>query len=301
LCAGGSRVVHFDETGGRIDGELSWIHCASSEALTLYTAHAKRGRGGMDAAGVLPGFAGIAVHDGWAPYRVYEKARHALCGAHHLRELVSAEEVGQSWACAMSALLLDVKDAVWHARQESRDALEPGALGTVVDCYREIIAIGYEQNPGLRAETGSRRAKRTKAQNLLLRLDEREVEVLRFCHDFEVPFDNNLCERDLRMVKLQQKISGCWRTREGAELSSRSAPTYPPPASKASARPMCSRSSPAASRGCRWQPAPESVCTASDTPGREQTLPTTSTRPDPAPTAGVAVRDRRATTPGSRT
>ncbi len=213
----GSQVAHFDETGGRINGELSWIHCASSEALTLYTAHAKRGRDGIDAAGVLPGFAGIAVHDGWAPYRVYENARHALCGAHHLRELVCAEEQGQSWACAMSALLLDVKDTVWRAREEGRDALEPGALGTVLDCYREIVAAGYEQNPGLGAESSGRRTKRTKAQNLLLRLDEREAEVLCFAHDFQVPFDNNLCERDLRMVKLQQKISGCWRTREGAE------------------------------------------------------------------------------------
>jgi transposase len=217
-CAlGRSEIAHFDETGGRIDGELSWVHCASSERLTLYTVHAKRGCDGIDAAGVLPGFEGIAVHDGWAPYRVYENARHALCGAHHLRELVSAEEAGQSWACAISALLLDVKDAVWHARQEGRDALDPDALGTVVDCYREIIAVGYEQNPDFRTDTGGRRPKRTKAQNLLLRLDEREVEVLRFAHDFQVPFDNNLCERDLRMVKLQQKISGCWRTREGAE------------------------------------------------------------------------------------
>jgi transposase len=217
-CAlAGSEVAHFDETGGRIEGELSWIHCASTEALTLYTAHERRGRDGIDAAGVLPGFEGTAVHDGWAPYRVYEQARHALCGAHHLRELVSAQEQGQGWASAMSCLLLDVKDAVWHAREAGRDALDRGALGSVHDCYREIIAMGYEQNPGLGTERGGRRPKRTKAQNLLLRLDCREAEVLRFCHDFRVPFDNNLCERDLRMVKLQQKISGCWRTRAGAE------------------------------------------------------------------------------------
>jgi hypothetical protein len=98
-----------------------------------------------------------------------------------------------------------------------RDALDHGGLGTVVDCYREIIVVGYEQNPDLRAEGGGRRPMRTKAQNLLLRLDDREAEVLRFAHDFQVPFDNNLCERNLRMVKLQQKISGCWRTCEGAE------------------------------------------------------------------------------------
>ena len=213
----GAPVAHFDETGGRIDGELGWIHRASTETLTLYTAHAKRGRDGIDAAGVLPGFEGIAVHDGWGPYRLYEKARHALCGAHHLRGLICAEERGQGWAIAMSALLLDTKEAVEQARQADRDSLGRRALCTVHDCYREIIAIGYEQNPDLEAQRGGRRPKRTKAQNLLLRLDEREQEALRFAHDFRVPFDNNLCERDLRMVKLQQKISGCWRTRQGAE------------------------------------------------------------------------------------
>jgi transposase len=213
----GAEVAHFDETGGRIEGELSWIHCASTETLTLYTAHEKRGRDGIDAAGVLPGFEGTAVHDGWAPYRLYEQARHALCGAHHLRELVCAEEQGHGWASAMSALLLDVKDAVHQARQAGRDCLDQRALATVHGCYREIIAIGYEQNPELSADHVGRRPKRTKAQNLLLRLDQRETETMRFASDFQVPFDNNLCERDLRMVKLQQKISGCWRTRQGAE------------------------------------------------------------------------------------
>ncbi len=137
-----AEVAHFDETGGRIEGELSWIHCASTDTLTLLTVHEKRGRDGIDAAGVLPGFRGTAVHDGWAPFRVYEQARHALCGAHHLRELVCAEEQGQGWSSAMGALLLDVKDAVWQVRQTGRDALDQGALETVHDCYREIIAMG---------------------------------------------------------------------------------------------------------------------------------------------------------------
>lgn len=116
----------------------------------------------------------------------------------------------------MSALLVDTKDAVWQTRQAGRDCLDRGALATVHDCYREVVALGYEQNPELSADRVGR-SKRTKAQNLLLRLAEREREALRFAHDFRVPFDNNLCERDLRMVKLQQKISGCWRTRKGAE------------------------------------------------------------------------------------
>jgi transposase len=213
----GADVAHFDETGGRIAGELSWIHCASTEQLTLYTVHSKRGRDGIDAAGVLAGFEGTAVHDGWAPYRLYQKARHALCGAHHLRELLGAEEQGQSWAAAMSALLLDAKDAVDQAGAAGQDHLSGRALATLRDCYRDVIKLGYEQNPDLEPDSGGRRPKRTKAQNLLLRLDEREQEALRFANDFRVPFDNNLCERDLRMVKLQQKISGCWRTLEGAE------------------------------------------------------------------------------------
>src|SRR5450759_622925 len=142
-------VAHFDETGGRMDGSLGWIHCASTEALTLLTVHERRGRDGIDAAGGLPGFGGTAVHDGWAPYRIYEQARHALCGAHHLRELLAAEELGQSWASAMSALLLDTKDAVERARAAGRDSLPKDALRIVSDCYREIIDAGYEQNTGL--------------------------------------------------------------------------------------------------------------------------------------------------------
>jgi transposase len=213
----GVEVAHFDETGGRVDGALSWIHCASTERLTLYMLHGKRGRDGIDAAGVLPAFAGTAVHDGWAPYRLYEKARHALCGAHHLRELLGAEEQGESWAVAMSALLLDAKQAVEQAIAAGEDRLSDRGLATIRECYRDVIALGYEQNPGLDPEQGGRRPRRTKAQNLLLRLQERESEALRFATDFRVPFDNNLCERDLRMIKLQQKISGCWRTTDGAE------------------------------------------------------------------------------------
>jgi transposase len=210
-------VAHFDETGGRIDGRLSWIHSASTESLTLLTAHRKRGVEAMNDADVLPNFSGVAVHDGWAPYRNFQDALHALCGAHHLRELTGAEEQGQAWALGMSCLLLDTKDAVEQAKMVGRERLSARALADLHASYRELIALGYEENPGLAGEDQGRRPKRTKAQNLLLRLDERETEVLRFASDFRVPFDNNLSERDLRMIKLQQKISGCWRTSQGAE------------------------------------------------------------------------------------
>jgi transposase len=212
-----AQVAHFDETGGRVAGRLHWIHSASTDMLTLLSVHRKRGVEAMDAAGVLPGFTGVAVHDGWAPYRGYEKSLHALCGAHHLRELTGAQEAGQMWALAMICLLLDTKDHVEQAKADGQKRLSNETLDRLHASYREVIAMGHEENPGLAEDSGGRRPKRTKAQNLLLRLDERESEVLRFATDFRVPFDNNQAERDIRMVKLQQKISGCWRTTQGAE------------------------------------------------------------------------------------
>lgn len=213
-----AEVAHFDETGGRINGKLQWIHSASTDTLTLLNAHAKRGVDAMNEAGVLPGFRGVAVHDGWAPYRQFDEALHALCGAHHLRELLAAQEQGQAWALGMSCLLLDTKTAVEQALTAGQTALTATVLAELHASYRGVIALGYEENPSLTASDGTgRRPKRTKAQNLLLRLDEREEEVIRFATDFRVPFDNNQAERDIRMVKLQQKISGCWRTTQGAD------------------------------------------------------------------------------------
>jgi len=213
---GRAPVVHFDETGARIAGRLGWIHSASTGTLTRFTSHQKRGVEAMDDAGVLSGFTGVAVHDGWKPYRFYERAIHALCGGHHLRELLAAEETGQAWASGMGCLLLDAKDAVDQAKTAGLRALTKQALLELHRSYRSVIASGYEEHPGL-AENAGQRIKRTKAENLLLRLDDREEEALRFAHDFRVPFTNNRAEQDIRMVKLQQKISGCWRTEQGAE------------------------------------------------------------------------------------
>lgn len=247
-----SPVVHFDETGARIAGRLGWIHSASTETLTRYTSHAKRGVQAMDAAGVLPGFTGVAVHDGWKPYRAYTEAVHALCAGHHLRELLGAQEAGQAWASGMSALLLDAHDAVDEAKTTGLAALTEAALAELHVSYRSVIAAGYGENPGL-AEGAAQRIKRTKAQNLLLRLDEREDEALRFAHDFRVPFTNNLCEQDIRMVKLQQKISGCWRTDEGAERYLR-VRSYISTARKQGQRPLAVLGKLAT--GQAWLPAP---------------------------------------------
>jgi transposase len=203
-------VVHFDETGARIAGRLGWVHSASTDTLTRYVAHTRRGAVAIDAAGVLPSFRGVAVHDGWAPYRNYDTAEHALCNVHHLRELVAAAEAGHTWPVAMSCLLLDTRELVQAARAAGRQRLTPRALGELAASYETIIAMGHQEHP---AST----AKRSKAHNLLLRLERDRAEVLRFAHDFNVPFSNNRAEQDIRMVKLQQKISGCWRTSEGAQ------------------------------------------------------------------------------------
>lgn len=205
-----AEVCHFDETGARIAGRLGWVHSASTDTLTRYTAHAKRGCEAIDDAGVLPDFKGVAVHDGWAPYRNYEGADHGLCNIHHLRELQAAAEQGHSWPVAMSCLLLDTKDLVATARDGDRQALPQAALTNLGDCYQTIIAIGHDEHP-------RGQGRKTKAHNLLLRLERDQTDVLRFAYDLRVPFGNNRAEQDIRMVKLQQKISGCWRTPAGAE------------------------------------------------------------------------------------
>jgi len=203
-------VAHFDETGARIAGRLGWVHSASTEKLTRYTAHARRGSEAIDAAGVLPGFEGVAVHDGWAPYRNYPGCDHGLCNIHHLRELQAASEAGHTWPLAMSCLLLDTKDAVQRAGGAGAERLDDDAISQLAASYTTIIAMGHEEHPAAQG-------KRAKAHNLLLRLERYEPDVLRFAHDFRVPFGNNQAEQDIRMVKLQQKISGCWRTPEGAQ------------------------------------------------------------------------------------
>lgn len=213
-------VAHFDETGARVDGRLRWLFAASTERLTFYSLHDKRGKDGLDHAGVLPCFTGIAVHDGFAPYRHYTIAAHALCNAHHLRELqaVIEADAAQSWARAMDRLLRDLQRTVEVANDHGHHDLDAAQLAAVGLAYQQIIATGYRENPLNTNRTGRRGPiAQTAARNLLARLDRHREDVLRFAHDFQVPFDNNLAERDIRMVKLQQKISGCWRTPTGAD------------------------------------------------------------------------------------
>jgi transposase len=212
-------VAHFDETGARVAGRLHWIHLASTSLLTLLSVHPKRGKQAMDQAGVLPGFAGVAVHDGWAPYWRYQHATHALCGAHLLRELEAiSEEPGQGWAAGMAELLVDAKLVADRARAAGACRVDDTVRAQLHARYQRLLADGCAANP-LPLATGRRRGRvrRSPASRLLVRLDTYQEQVLRCLDDLRVPFDNNQAERDLRMVRLQQKISGCWRTLAGAE------------------------------------------------------------------------------------
>jgi len=216
-------VAHFDETGARAQGKLRWLFCASTDQATFYSLHDKRGFDGLDHAGVLPHFHGVAVHDGFKPYRNYTHLEHALCNVHHLRELLGVieadpEDPQQAWAVQMDRLLRDLHDVVGRARASGKDHLEPSELAGYRATYEQIITLGHHTNPAGTIPTGKRGViRQTPAHNLLVRLDRDREAVLRFAHDFRVPFDNNQAERDIRMIKLQQKISGCWRTITGAE------------------------------------------------------------------------------------
>jgi hypothetical protein len=172
----------------------------------------------MDAMGVIEHLRGVLVHDGWASYRKYDNVTHALCGAHHLRELEAAGSTeGQSWAADMTGHLSNTWHLVLEAKAAGQHALGDEVLAEVREHYKTIIAAGHVANPPV-APSGKRgRTKRTKAHNLLLRLDAYTDDVLRFASDFAVPFDNNLSERDVRMVKIAQKVSGGFRSTAGAE------------------------------------------------------------------------------------
>ena len=212
-----AEVAHFDETGVRVSGRLQWLHSASTDKLTLLGVHERRGVQGIEATGVLPSFTGVAVHDGWFPYRQYE-IEHGLCNAHHLRELtaVTERDPDQKWASELIDLLRTANRAAHAARDAGRDALDPRELHALQIRYGELVSAGRATNPPP-PPTGRRGAPALgKTGSLLRRLDQRREEVLRFATDLRVPFTNNQAERDLRMAKLQMKISGCWRTTGGA-------------------------------------------------------------------------------------
>ena len=216
-------VLHNDETGVRRAGTLAWAHVASTARLTHYAIHAKRGTEATDAIGILPDYTGVSMHDGWAPYWAYRKCRHALCNIHHLRELTFLEEqYHQSWAKDLKGLLLEMKTAVDQARAQGHARLPLPQRQAFVTRYQELMAAGLAANPPPRRRPRQRgRVKQTPARNLLDRFVLGQDHILAFLDDLTIPFDNNQAERDLRMLKVQQKVSGSFRADRGAEAFAR--------------------------------------------------------------------------------
>lgn len=214
-------LLHADESGLRVEGKLHWLHVISNRLFTFFGVHEKRGREAQDDFGILTRFSGILMHDFWKPYLTYTCV-HVLCNAHHLRELVFlSEELRQKWAGWMKRLLLKMLECVQNQPPDITGLTTRKRLPWLKK-YQKILKEGYEENPTPPVRTGQRgRLKKTKAQNLLERLDQHRKSILAFLSDFRIPFTNNQAEQDIRMIKVQQKISGGFRTLEGAKMFAR--------------------------------------------------------------------------------
>ena len=210
-----SPVLHADETGLRVLGNRWWLHTIGNERLTLYAVHQKRGSKAVDDIGIIPKFKGILVHDFWATYFRYD-CKHSLCNAHIMRELEGiVDGYKQKWAGKMKDLFEDVYNCIFVQNKRNQEKLIE-----FKQIYQTILKEGFEENPPPVRPDGKKRGriKKSKPLNLLMRLDEYREDILRFMYNSIVPFTNNLAERDVRMMKVQQKISGTFRSREGAEI-----------------------------------------------------------------------------------
>lgn len=219
-----SAVIGVDETGLRVRGRGDWVHVSSTDKLTLLVHHRKRGAPAITGIDILPRYKGVVVHDGFSSYDQHRQCRHAQCNAHLLRELNYVIETSKpKWAQGMKALLLEIKAAVDKAREGGRRKLPPRLKGDFLRKYDAEIADAKHLYGPLQRKRGLARKPRAAESPLLAagrklacRLEAKREEVLLFMHDFTVPFDNNQSERDLRMLKVKQKISGCFRTERGA-------------------------------------------------------------------------------------
>jgi transposase len=212
-------VLHVDETGLRVNGKNGWIHNAGNSEFTFNTFSPKRGIEGIEANGVLENFSGTVVHDCWKPYFKYDQCRHALCGAHLLRELNGViENTGQHWATEIKALICEMKEFVDLGKRDEQKKLVGLSDSDIKQFYEKYDAILAK------AELECPRApnrKQSKARNLIERFVKYKTEITRFATDFNVPFDNNQAERDIRNVKGKMKVAGGFRTKKGAQTFAR--------------------------------------------------------------------------------
>lgn len=214
-------VCHADETGFYINKQRVWLHTVSTPELSYFEPHQNRGYKATQAMDILPNYSGVLVHDAWATYFKYDQINHALCNVHHLRDLNRViENDDQIWAILMKSVLLSAKQLADEAVLAGHDQLPPKTIERIEQIYTAVLQMGFCENlwekppPSIKKRG---RPKKSKARNLVERFKHHQNAILQFIHDFKVPFDNNLAERDIRMMKVQQKISGCFRSWAGAK------------------------------------------------------------------------------------
>lgn len=201
-----------DETGINFNGKNIWLHSVSNSTVVLFHADEKRGQEAMDRMNILPHFHGVLVHDHWKPYFQYD-CIHALCNAHHLRELQAAVELDhQRWAKKMQKLLCEMREAIIQAKKEEKFLTEE-QVNFFKQSYKTLLIAAEKECP-----KNEKTRKQSKSRNLLSRLIDFEAQTLLFLENPAVPFTNNQAENDIRMTKVQQKISGCFRSFEGAQM-----------------------------------------------------------------------------------
>ena len=215
-------AVHFDETGIYIDKKRQWLHVASNDKYTYYEANEKRGKIATEKINILPNFRGTAVHDCFKTYHSYTDCKHALCNAHILRELNAITELEQQlWAEPMKKLLIEIKKEV-DLNWNTANALTSDKIEAFEKRYTKLLKDGFDEDYIANSELyDEKKVKRSTSLNLLNRLSAYKEQILTFMYDFNIPFDNNLAERDLRMTKVKQKISGTFRSLEGANSFTR--------------------------------------------------------------------------------
>jgi len=217
-----SEVIHVDETGTKVGGKLHWSHVISTSILTYYMIHEKRGGEAIEDMEILPTFEGIAVHDHWKAYNKYE-CEHSFCNAHILRELNGViENENVVWASDMHKLLTRMNDYLYSLKEKGKTSPSKGKIKQFYKQYDDICKSAEQYYPPpIDKPKSKRKPKQSKSKNLLDRLVEYKEETLRFFVNLLVPFTNNLAERDLRMIKVKEKISGCFASFKGAEIFNR--------------------------------------------------------------------------------
>ena len=214
-----AQIAHADETSLRVAGKNHWLHVLSTPMLTAYAVHPKRGKQALNEIGLIPNFKGDLVHDAYRSYFAFSQCGHVLCNAHLLRELTFLhEQHQQEWAGEMKDLLLDIKR---NRAQTEATGLSDCQQQTFVDRYQSLVETGLALHPPPITQSNKRRVRQSTARNLLLRLQNHRHAILAFMRDPAIPFDNNQAERDIRMMKVKQKIAGCFRTPDGATLFAR--------------------------------------------------------------------------------